>query len=149
MKIILSLLEFNNLKDPISLRLRRAIPISCLTKNLIDVFTSYRKRFKYEYNDLCFNLMKEKIDFSKNPKDYKLILENGFLLYILLKKFSNIEIEENEEEIKQLLEITKKSQKKYNKYFKNTIFGELRELGKGFINTIQTYRSLFKEKVKY
>ena len=138
MTTIVSLFECLDSNDNIIVRIRRAIPLSVLKDNFIEVYQKYSKRFDGKYDESCFNLSEVKIDPNKNPQDYDFILENGFLTYILLFKIidDNREIGYDEdEEINDFVKEFNESNKinKDSNIFGTNIFGEFGKFGQSIL----------------
>lgn len=147
--VISCLTEYTFPDDPILIKIRREIPLSILIKNLEEVFINHRIKYPDRYDSSAFKQFKEKIDFSKNPVEYQLILENGFLIFILITKFSQLEGFEMEEEFKLISNLKQKMVEKSKGILSKTIFKEVQSLAKGFVNTGKSYLSVFAKQVNY
>lgn len=141
------LTEPNLPNNPTLVKIRREIPLSILIKNLEEVFINYRIKYPDRYDSSAFKQFKEKIDFSKNPVEYQLLLENGFLIFILITKFSKLEGFEMEEEFKLISSLKQSVTKKSKGILSKTIFEEFTSLAKGFMNTGKSYISVFAKQV--
>ena len=84
---LVSLLEGNNSTLNLSARIMRAIPISVLTDNLIQVYKQYKRLYKNKgYTEAAFNHHQD--DYKPDKKQAaEFIIENGFNIYILINLF--------------------------------------------------------------
>ena len=146
----MSLIEGNDDKTAILVRIKRALPISILKNNLIRIFELHNKLYFGEYSDLCLKHFEDKFDLSQSPEQAEFIMETGFNIYILMNFLMKIEVdneEENEddEDIEKILNEQKIT--KYNRFsLKNNIFGEFSALGRNLFQAGKGYWSQIKKK---
>lgn len=149
----MSLIEGNDQKNNILLRIKRAIPLTILKNNLIRTYELYNKLYAGEYSDACLNHFDEKVDESKPPENSEFIMENGFYVYILMNYIVKIEVDSNEYdeedgEIEEfLIDLTNSSKDRF------TIFGEITALVKNVLQAAKGYwfklkKSLASKKTK-
>lgn len=126
---ITSLLECTGPLDNTKIRIKRAIPFSVLQNNLIRVYRKFKKKYT-EYTMDCFNLAEKKIDLKKDPWEYELILENGFMIYILLSIFiDNLSQNEADEDINEFIHMFEQNETNPASFFKNDLMGEFGKFG--------------------
>lgn len=126
---ITSLLECTGPSDNTKIRIKRAIPFSVLQNNLIRVYRHYKKKYT-EYTMECFNLAEKKIDLKKDPWEYELILENGFMIYILLSIFiDNLSQYEADEDVNEFIHMFEQNETNPASFFKNDLMGEFGKFG--------------------
>ena len=120
--------------------MKRIIPLGTMKKNFLEVYKMYKERFKEGYNLDCFNLAEEEIDESKDPKMYEFIIENGFLIYILMDNLLDLNLHiiyGNHENNEFLYQFSFTSfLKKEKKVFQNYIFVEIFDFAKTIITAI-------------
>jgi hypothetical protein len=134
--------------DPILIKIIREIPLSVLIHYLEHVFFVYRLKYPDRYDPSAFKQYKEKIDFSKNPIDSQLIIENGFLVFILILKISKLEGFEKDEKFNLISDLKRSIAMKSKGILSKTIFREFKSLAKGFMNTGKSYLNVFAKQVK-
>jgi len=143
----LSLIEGNDDKTSILIRIKRAIPLSILKNNLIRIYELHNKYYFGDYSDLCLKHFNDKFDPNVPQEQSEFIIENGFRIYILMNYLVKIEIDEAEEnedneDIEQIFS-------QISKYRKSNIFGEFSALGKNIFQAGKGYWSQIKQTIKF
>jgi len=130
---LVSLLECNDKSTGIANRIMRAIPLSVLTNNLVQVYKLYKKLYPNgEYDDDAFNHMNKEYDPSR--KEYfEFIIENGFNIYILINLFLDNKRQDNTEDDELNEFIRQFPEDNASKLLKNNPLGELTKLGKSIL----------------
>lgn len=126
---LVSLLELNDENSDLLIRIRRAIPVSIIAKNLAQVYEQYKRKYKHDEYDLDMfgNVEKENEEF---------IIENGFNIYTLLNLLlanRNDILNDEDEEINAILNNEKKEEKGLAGMFKDSVFGEVTSFGTGLL----------------
>ncbi|KAL4447069.1 hypothetical protein ABPG74_013921 [Tetrahymena malaccensis] len=138
---IISILECNYSKKDLISKIMRIIPVSVLTKNLTRVYQLYKKHFKkQDYNIYLFKQMKAQIDYNKPPDYYEFVIENGFLVYMLIQLYIQnnvlIETEDEDEDMTSVLNEFKKSEENIFTEMlkeKDNIFSNMMKFGRDLI----------------
>ncbi|EGR30656.1 mir domain protein [Ichthyophthirius multifiliis] len=146
---ILGIIECQNNNIEFIQRIMRIIPIKILTENLIKVYKQYQKYGNNDYNISLFKQIKN----QNNQQE--LIIENGFLIYTLMKIYENnkdiqddqyenmnlilneFQIKENQNSIKSILNDN------------NNILGNMAKLGQDILNVGKSALNVNKIKIYY